>query len=236
MGPRSARRRRGAARRTFLLVLRGPEHAHRWAGPARGGRRRSWPAPTPAQLSATEPETARQPDPAAERAARLDPREVALLGDAAHAMEPNFGQGAAQAIEDAEALFVALAEAMSCPPRWPPTRRRGGGARAVPEGVLALRPTGAHHSRRPARPLDADESGVGAPSPDGAPAAAPLSASAGRGLAREASVMRPPRETPGPDERRKRGRHHARRLLVVRGDRLEPTDPDGRFVATAAGW
>jgi 2-polyprenyl-6-methoxyphenol hydroxylase-like FAD-dependent oxidoreductase len=33
---------------------------------------------------------------------------VALLGDAAHAMEPNLGQGAAQAIEDAEALLVAL--------------------------------------------------------------------------------------------------------------------------------
>ena len=34
--------------------------------------------------------------------------KVALLGDAAHAMEPNLGQGAAQAIEDAEALLVAL--------------------------------------------------------------------------------------------------------------------------------
>jgi 2-polyprenyl-6-methoxyphenol hydroxylase-like FAD-dependent oxidoreductase len=33
---------------------------------------------------------------------------VALLGDAAHAMEPNLGQGEAQAIEDAEALLVAL--------------------------------------------------------------------------------------------------------------------------------
>jgi 2-polyprenyl-6-methoxyphenol hydroxylase-like FAD-dependent oxidoreductase len=33
---------------------------------------------------------------------------VALLGDAAHAMEPNLGQGAAQSIEDAEALLVAL--------------------------------------------------------------------------------------------------------------------------------
>jgi 2-polyprenyl-6-methoxyphenol hydroxylase-like FAD-dependent oxidoreductase len=33
---------------------------------------------------------------------------VALLGDAAHAMEPNVGQGAAQTIEDAGALLVAL--------------------------------------------------------------------------------------------------------------------------------
>ena len=33
---------------------------------------------------------------------------VAVLGDAAHAMEPNLGQGAAQAIEDAVALLTAL--------------------------------------------------------------------------------------------------------------------------------
>ena len=33
---------------------------------------------------------------------------VAVLGDAAHAMEPNLGQGAAQAIEDAVALLDAL--------------------------------------------------------------------------------------------------------------------------------
>ena len=48
------------------------------------------------------------------RILRLDPLPtwtrgtVALLGDAAHAMEPNLGQGAAQAIEDAESLLVAL--------------------------------------------------------------------------------------------------------------------------------
>jgi 2-polyprenyl-6-methoxyphenol hydroxylase-like FAD-dependent oxidoreductase len=36
--------------------------------------------------------------------------KAALLGAAAHAMEPNLGQGAAQAIEDAEALLVALRE------------------------------------------------------------------------------------------------------------------------------
>ena len=34
---------------------------------------------------------------------------VSLLGDAAHAMEPNLGQGAAQSIEDAQALLVTLA-------------------------------------------------------------------------------------------------------------------------------
>lgn len=36
---------------------------------------------------------------------------VSLLGDAAHAMLPFFGQGAAQAIEDAEALALCLREA-----------------------------------------------------------------------------------------------------------------------------
>jgi 2-polyprenyl-6-methoxyphenol hydroxylase-like FAD-dependent oxidoreductase len=69
----------------------------------------SWPAPTPAQLAATEPESV-----LVNRILRLEALpawtrgKVALLGDAAHAMEPNLGQGAAQAIEDAEALLVAL--------------------------------------------------------------------------------------------------------------------------------
>jgi 2-polyprenyl-6-methoxyphenol hydroxylase-like FAD-dependent oxidoreductase len=68
-----------------------------------------WPEPTAAQLAATPPEAV-----LVNRILRL-PRlptwtrgAVALLGDAAHAMEPNLGQGAAQAIEDAEALLVAL--------------------------------------------------------------------------------------------------------------------------------
>jgi 2-polyprenyl-6-methoxyphenol hydroxylase-like FAD-dependent oxidoreductase len=68
-----------------------------------------WPAPFPAQVAATPPESVLvnrilrlRPMPAWTRGA------VALLGDAAHAMEPNLGQGAAQAIEDAEALHGAL--------------------------------------------------------------------------------------------------------------------------------
>jgi 2-polyprenyl-6-methoxyphenol hydroxylase-like FAD-dependent oxidoreductase len=68
-----------------------------------------WPAPTPAQVGATPAEGV-----LVNRILRLEPLPtwtrgtVALLGDAAHAMEPNLGQGAAQAIEDAEALLVAL--------------------------------------------------------------------------------------------------------------------------------
>jgi 2-polyprenyl-6-methoxyphenol hydroxylase-like FAD-dependent oxidoreductase len=68
-----------------------------------------WPAPIPAQLAATSPARV-----LVNRILRLGELPtwtrgtVALLGDAAHAMEPNLGQGAAQTIEDAEALLVAL--------------------------------------------------------------------------------------------------------------------------------
>ena len=72
-------------------------------------RAERWPEPTRAQLAATAAEAV-----LVNRILRLDPLPtwtrgtVALLGDAAHAMEPNLGQGAAQAIEDAESLLVAL--------------------------------------------------------------------------------------------------------------------------------
>jgi 2-polyprenyl-6-methoxyphenol hydroxylase-like FAD-dependent oxidoreductase len=68
-----------------------------------------WPAPMPALLAATAPESV-----LVNRILRLGALRtwtrgtVALLGDAVHAMEPNLGQGAAQTIEDAEALLVAL--------------------------------------------------------------------------------------------------------------------------------
>jgi 2-polyprenyl-6-methoxyphenol hydroxylase-like FAD-dependent oxidoreductase len=76
--------------------------------PAAVGTER-WPAPIPAQLAATPPEGV-----LVNRILRLGVLptwtrgRVALLGDAIHAMEPNLGQGAAQAIEDASALLIAL--------------------------------------------------------------------------------------------------------------------------------
>lgn len=69
----------------------------------------AWPAPMPALLAATDPDAV-----LVNRILRLPALgtwtrgSVALLGDAAHAMEPNLGQGAAQAAEDAESLLGAL--------------------------------------------------------------------------------------------------------------------------------
>jgi 2-polyprenyl-6-methoxyphenol hydroxylase-like FAD-dependent oxidoreductase len=70
-----------------------------------------WPTPIPEQLAATNLESV-----LVHRIVHLKPLPawtrgtVGLLGDAAHAMEPNLGQGAAQSIEDAQALLVALGE------------------------------------------------------------------------------------------------------------------------------
>lgn len=70
----------------------------------------AWHAPIPALLEATPPEAVIRVD-----IHDLDPLptyvkgRVALLGDAAHAMSPDRGQGAGQSIEDAVVLAAALA-------------------------------------------------------------------------------------------------------------------------------
>jgi 2-polyprenyl-6-methoxyphenol hydroxylase-like FAD-dependent oxidoreductase len=72
----------------------------------------TWVAPIPALLAATDPAAILQDDimdlPSLPR---WGAGPVTLLGDAAHAMTPNLGQGGCQAIEDAVQLGVCLREA-----------------------------------------------------------------------------------------------------------------------------
>ncbi|MBB2911209.1 2-polyprenyl-6-methoxyphenol hydroxylase-like FAD-dependent oxidoreductase [Streptosporangium becharense] len=91
-----------------------------------------WHDPIPALLAAAAPENVlrndvyhlRTPLPAMHRG------RVALLGDAAHAMTPNLGQGACQAIEDAVVLAHTTSTALSAPtgrfPAHPDTGVRAG--------------------------------------------------------------------------------------------------------------
>lgn len=70
----------------------------------------SWHAPIPGLLAATDPASVLRNDIAhlATPLSTFVRGSVALLGDAAHAMTPNLGQGAGQAIEDAVVLGAAL--------------------------------------------------------------------------------------------------------------------------------
>ena len=69
-----------------------------------------WHAPVRAVIEATPPERILRTDIAdRDPITRWHDGPVVLLGDAAHPMTPNLGQGACQAIEDAYALAEALA-------------------------------------------------------------------------------------------------------------------------------
>ncbi|GAA4588867.1 FAD-dependent monooxygenase [Actinoplanes octamycinicus] len=74
-----------------------------------------WHEPIPALLDVLAPGDLLQHDIVAVHPAlrRLHHGRVALLGDAAHGMEPNLGQGAGLAIEDAVVLARALADGSS---------------------------------------------------------------------------------------------------------------------------
>ena len=116
-------------------------------GAVRGTR---WPDPWPAIIEATRPQ-----ELLVHAIRTVKPLQAwtrgptALLGDAAHAMEPNLGQGAAQAIEDAVALLAALREGgdLAAALRQYATSRRGRATMIQRESSRAARIALSRHTR-----------------------------------------------------------------------------------------
>lgn len=110
----------------WFLTVNADQPGQRYSDEHAEVRRRvkHWHAPIPAAVDATRPERVLHND-----VFDLDPPpsyvhgRTALLGDAAHAMTPDLGQGACQAIEDAVVLAARLASETDVPAALAPYDR-----------------------------------------------------------------------------------------------------------------
>src|ERR1700739_2472411 len=115
--------------RTYWYAAANADEAQRNPDELEELRRRfgTWPEPIPAVLAHTQPEAVLRHD--IYRLPKLDSYHrgsVVLLGDAAHAMTPNLGQGGGQALEDAIVLAAAVSrtpDVATAPARYDHQRR-----------------------------------------------------------------------------------------------------------------